>query len=117
MRRSLDQYLQDILTALAELDQFMSGVPFKSYLGNTLLRRAAEREFSIIGEAVAQMTQHFPEARERIEDIGKIKSFRNFIIHEYSHVDDSVVWDVATHDAPVLRAEVERWKEELDQQP
>ena len=117
MRRSLDQYLQDILNALAEVDQFLAGASFEEYRANRLISRAVERDFTIIGEAVRQMEYHFPQVRDRIDDIRSIADFRNFIIHEYSHVDDSIVWDTATHDAPVLREQVQKWKDELGHLP
>ena len=113
MRRSLEQYLGDILGALTHLDQFLAGVSFEQYSNTPLIYRATEREFTIIGEAVRQMEYHFPEVRGRVEHIRRIVDFRNFIIHEYSHVDDAAVWETAVHDAPVLRSQVEKWKNEL----
>lgn len=114
MRRNIDQYLQDILNALSELEQFLGGITFEEYRANHLISRATEREFTIIGEAVRQMEYHFPEVRDRINDIRSIVDFRNFIIHEYSHVDDAVIWETATYDAPLLRSQVVKWIDELD---
>ena len=114
MRRSLDQYLEDILKALSELEGFLQGVTFEEYKSKPLIFRATEREFTIIWEAIRQMEHHFPEVHKRIESIRGIADFRNFIIHEYSHVDDAVIWETATYDAPVLRAQVQNWKDEMN---
>ena len=113
MRRSLEQYLGDILQAIAHIQQFLNGVSFEQYRNTPLIYRATEREFTIIGEAVRQMEYHFPEVRDRIEHIRMIVDFRNFIIHEYSHVDDAAVWETAVHHAPVLRSQIEAWQDEL----
>ena len=31
---------------------------------------------------------------------------RNYIVHEYFQVDNNVVWDVITHDLPLLEQQV-----------
>jgi uncharacterized protein with HEPN domain len=33
---------------------------------------------------------------------------RNKIVHDYVSVDHNIVWDVATHDLPVLIAQLEK---------
>ena len=35
-----------------------------------------------------------------------VAGMRNYIVHEYFQVDDNVVWDVVTHDLPVLEKQI-----------
>jgi len=48
------KYLFDILESIKAIDSYLDGKRiFKAYLANKMLRRAVEREFEIIGEAMA----------------------------------------------------------------
>ena len=113
MERRLEQYLQDISKALTELEQFIAGVSFEQYRSNALLCRAVEREFTIIGEAVRQMEHHFPEVGDHLQHARGITSFRNLIVHEYRHVDQSIVWDTAVNKTHELRSQIEKWLDEV----
>lgn len=91
MERELGQYLQDILKALGELEHFLGAISFEQYRANALLCRAVEREFTIIGEAIRQMEHHFPEVASRVDNVRGIADFKNFLVHEYRHVDQSLI--------------------------
>ena len=45
-----------------------------------------------------------------------VSGMRNYIVHEYFQVDDNVVWDVVTHDLPVLEKQITSYIEELAKQ-
>ncbi|HXO28153.1 MAG TPA: HepT-like ribonuclease domain-containing protein [Thermoanaerobaculia bacterium] len=47
-----------------------------------------------------------------MEELHRIISFRNRIIHGYDTIDDAAVWGVAESDLPHLVAEVEALLEE-----
>ena len=59
-----------------------------------MLRAAVEREFEIIGEAMAQLAQLDPVLAARISGYQRIIAFRNVLIHGYADVDDRLVWDI-----------------------
>jgi uncharacterized protein with HEPN domain len=61
MPRSVDLYLSDLLQASDNILQFTDGVEFSAYESNVMLRAAVERMFTIIGEAMRQLGQHYPE--------------------------------------------------------
>jgi uncharacterized protein with HEPN domain len=55
-----------------------------------MLRRAVEREFEIIGEALNQLNkidQNLPVSNKSL-----IVGMRNRVIHGYDKVDDEIVW-------------------------
>ena len=71
------------------------------------MRAAVEREFEIIGEALAQLAKLDRELVNRISQHRTIIDFRNILIHGYAEVDDRLVWDVLETKLPTLRREVD----------
>lgn len=86
MRLEAKKYLFDIQHAASLLADFTAGKGFDVYQNDALLR-AVEREFEIIGEALAQLAKLDAEIAARLTDHRRI-SFRNLLIHGYAEVDD-----------------------------
>lgn len=77
---------------------------FSEYNKNKMLRRAVEREFEIIGEAmnyVLKIDPNFPIRHAR-----RIVDLRNLVIHGYDQVDHAIIWGIISRDLPDLRNEV-----------
>ncbi len=53
MRLEATKYLYDIQEATSRIVDFTSGKTLDDYRGNAMLRSAVERQFKIIGEALA----------------------------------------------------------------
>ncbi|MGA7936966.1 MAG: HepT-like ribonuclease domain-containing protein [Kovacikia sp.] len=51
-RRQIQDYLQDILDAVAEIEQFTTGINFEAFSQNLEKVFAVSRAIEIIGEAV-----------------------------------------------------------------
>ena len=105
MQRDERAYLSDVVEACEAIDRALEGQDLDAYRFNRLIRSAVEREFIIVGEAVAALSRLAPHLFVRITHARRIVDFRNQLAHQYSDVDDTVVWLIAKHDAPVLRAE------------
>jgi uncharacterized protein with HEPN domain len=114
MQRDERAYLHDITEACEAIGSAVSGLSIAAYRSNRLVRSAVEREFLIVGEAVSALSRSFPHLFAQITHARRIVDFRNRLAHEYSDVDDSVVWLIAEHDVPVLRAECATLLESLD---
>ena len=71
------------------------------YESDIKTRFAVERNFEIIGEAAARISEDFkmshPEIEWRI-----LKDFRNFIIHEYFGINNEIIWDTIQIRLPEL---------------
>jgi uncharacterized protein with HEPN domain len=52
------------------IGRFLSGKDFDDYLADEMLRSAVERQFEILGEALAQLSKADPELVARIRDAG-----------------------------------------------
>ncbi|MCE5253511.1 MAG: DUF86 domain-containing protein [Actinomycetia bacterium] len=105
MQRDTRAYLSDVIEACEAIEQALAGMDLASYSANRLVRSAVEREFIIVGEAMAVLSRLSPELFARITHARRIVDFRNQLTHQYSEVDDTVVWLIARHDAPVLHDE------------
>ncbi len=106
MDRHLKAYLFDIQTAIDEIYSFFENVPkrFEEYGRNLMLRRAIERNVSIIGEAVNRVVKECPDIQ--ISNARAIIATRNRVIHAYDAVTDDIMWKIVINDLPQLREEV-----------
>jgi uncharacterized protein with HEPN domain len=107
MPRKLSLYLQDILNASDSILRFTAGMDKTAYENNLQVSLAVERCFTIIGEALAQMRQHYPDMMQQIEDSHKIVAFRNVLMHNYFSVDNDDVWSAVESKLPELREQID----------
>lgn len=107
MRLESRKYLDDIRRAAQLLTSFLGGKALADYLSDAMLRAAVERQFEIIGEAMSRLAQQDDEVVAKISGFRRIIAFRNVLIHQYTDVDDRLVWDVAERNLPTLVLEVD----------
>jgi uncharacterized protein with HEPN domain len=100
-------FLFDIQRACQLIAEFTSGMSFAGYAGDLKTRSAVERQLEIVGEAMGQMLDAFPELSIEFPDASRIISFRNRLIHGYSTVSNPVVWGILEDNLPALSAKVE----------
>ena len=112
MQLEARKYFHDVQEACNLLGQFIAGRSFTDYVGDGMLRAAVEREFEIIGEALAQLARLDEELVSRISEHRRIIAFRNILIHGYAEVDDLLVWDILQTKLQALRQEVTALLEE-----
>jgi uncharacterized protein with HEPN domain len=98
--------LLDVREAGESILQHTRGKSLAEYSADRFFRRAVEREFEIIGEALNRLQQLDPAIAERISELRRIVDFRNRIIHGYDTVDDAVVWGITEKHLPQLMREV-----------
>ena len=107
MRPRLVKLLEDIQAAGTAIQRYTAGMTEADYGANQQARRAVEREFEIIGEAMRRISAEFPAIVERIESAPRIISFRNVLTHGYDVVEDPIVWSIVVKRLPTLLAEVQ----------
>jgi uncharacterized protein with HEPN domain len=78
---------------------------FNDYLSDKMLRRAVEREFEIIGEAMSKLDKFSPEIP--ISSKKQIINMRNRVIHGYDKIDNEIVWGIIVRHLPILKKELE----------
>ena len=105
MPRDGRAYLRDILDSCEAIATAVKGLDLAKYERNRLVRSSVEREFILIGEAIAALARHTPDLLDQITQARRIIDFRNQLTHEYPTVDHGIVWAIIEHDVPVLRRE------------
>jgi uncharacterized protein with HEPN domain len=91
--RDIPSLLQDILEAIGNIKDFTRDITFDAYLSDLKTKHAVERNFSIIGEAVARIDTSFRNKHPSV-NWREVKDFRNIIVHDYFGIDDAIVWDI-----------------------
>jgi uncharacterized protein with HEPN domain len=107
MQRNFGAYLWDMQDAGRAILEFTAGKSAEDFASSLLVRSAVERQFSIIGEALAQAKHHFPEQVSQIADVSRIIAFRSQLIHNYHDTDPHRMWQIITDDLPPLMSQVQ----------
>jgi uncharacterized protein with HEPN domain len=102
MRRDPRAFLSDVMEAGSAILEAVRSIDFESYSENRLIRSSVEQEFTIIGEALSQLSQRDKELFDQINQATQIISFRNKLTHEYLKVNNLLVWGVIENDLPAL---------------
>lgn len=99
------KYLEDIRLAIVDLQSFIGKKKnFNVFKKNELLKRAVERQFEIIGEAVKNLKQTNPSIEIKFSK--QIIGLRNRIIHSYDSIDYEYLWTIIIKDIPELKREI-----------
>ena len=107
MSNSRDErlFLENILESIRAIESYIVDLSFDDFVADRKTFSATIREFEIIGEAVANISE---ETKGRFPDIlwKQMKAFRNKLIHEYFGVDARIVWDAARNELPEVKRRV-----------
>ncbi|MDX2003443.1 MAG: HepT-like ribonuclease domain-containing protein [Chitinophagales bacterium] len=107
MREEILVWLHDIFTeinAIEEYFQASGGKSFANFSNNRMLKKAVERSFEIIGEAMKRVLHK--DANISISNAQKIVAFRNKISHEYDRLDDETLYSIVIAYLPQLREDI-----------
>ncbi|MEA3277919.1 MAG: HepT-like ribonuclease domain-containing protein [Pseudomonadota bacterium] len=117
MTRDPRALLWDARASADAIVRFLSGKSFDDYLADEILRSAVERQFEILGEALAQLSKADSKLAARVPNAGNAIGFRNVLIHGYAKVDSAIVWQAATQALPKLRSAVDALLRNLGDTP
>jgi len=94
MNNAAKKLLFDVAESSRSILGWCADRTFSDYGADRQFRRAVEREFEIIGEALGRLERSDAAIAERIKESPRIISFRNRIIHGYDTVDDATMWGI-----------------------
>jgi uncharacterized protein with HEPN domain len=97
--------LQHILEAISKINDFIDRQSKESFLNSDILQNATLFQFAIIGEAVVNIDREL--LNKYPYPWHNIRSFRNFILHEYHAIEIWIVWETAKNDLPKLKQIIE----------
>jgi uncharacterized protein with HEPN domain len=113
MPRDLLQYVIDLEGSCEEIQAFTVNMLRSDYEADLKTQRAVERDFTIIGEAIARIREHFPHAIQHLPEANKIVAFRNVLVHQYSSVDNDDVWSAIQVKVPELLVQAQTLRASL----
>ncbi|MCS6880311.1 MAG: DUF86 domain-containing protein [Oscillochloridaceae bacterium] len=104
-------YLTDIVDAADAIARFLHGVDEAAFMQDELRQSAVLQKLIVIEEAAARLPRAFCEAHSEIPwpDI-----VANIAIHEYFAVDWRIVWVTSTQEVSLLRQQIGRLIEGVD---
>ncbi|MCX5806026.1 MAG: DUF86 domain-containing protein [Proteobacteria bacterium] len=105
--REMADYLDDILTAIADVEEFTRGMHYETFAEDKKTVNAVIRSLEVLGEAAKRIPTSF---RQKYPDIpwSKMAGMRDVLIHDYMGVDLKTVWKVAQERLPELKLMLER---------
>jgi uncharacterized protein with HEPN domain len=108
MQLKVLKYLLDIESAIDELSLIIKSADnrFDVFKTQTILKRAAERDLQIIGEAISKLQKINSDIK--LSHAKKIIGLRNIITHAYDAIDDELIWAILQRDIPALKEEISK---------
>jgi uncharacterized protein with HEPN domain len=106
MDNDIKTWLYDILQCISEIESYFEDKPkrFEDYTKDIKTKRAVERDFEIIGEAVNRILRK--DVNFYIENAQKIIGTRNRIAHGYDKISDDLIWSIVINHLPKLKSEI-----------
>lgn len=92
-------YLEDILTSMLRIIEYIGDRDFEEFKNNTMVVDAVIRNFEIIGEASNNLPD---EIKDKYSEIPwrKMYGLRNLVSHEYFGIDYEMIWEIAKKNLP-----------------
>lgn len=111
-KRSLLEYLDDILETIADIETFIDAVDFNQFQQNWEKVLAVIKSIEILGEAVKKIPD---EVRVKYPQISwhSIAGMSDILVHEYWGVDVAVVWSTVKEGIPSLKSVITEIRQSL----
>ena len=104
--------LEHIVQAIEIIKRYTLGKRFDDLVKDDMMYYAVVKNIEIIGEAANILTNELksvhPDTQWKL-----INGMRNYIVHEYFQVDNTVIWDVIQNDLPQLENQVTNYLKEF----
>jgi len=107
MTRQYKLFIQDILDAINDIDEFIGDMDFNTFSEDDKTKSAVVWKINVIGEA----TKNIPQTmREKYKDVPwkYMARIRDKIAHFYFGVDYEIVWEVIKKRLPEIKPLIEQ---------
>jgi uncharacterized protein with HEPN domain len=99
--------------AIEEIESYLNGVDFESFVRDSMVRFACIKQLEIIGEASNHVSEN-TKLRFTFVEWNQLRGLRNVLVHEYFGVDVKVIWDILIWDLQPLKQKIGRMLLELE---
>ncbi len=113
MKRDYIQYLEDIIESINNIEEYVNGFTFNTFIEDKKTIDAVIRNFEIIGEASKNIPMDIKEKYKEVP--WKIMSdMRNILIHEYFGIKLDIIWKTINERLPELKKSILNLIKDLD---
>jgi uncharacterized protein with HEPN domain len=105
--RSDKLYLEDLLTAINRIAEYIEGHNFDQFKQDNKTVDAVVRNFEIIGEASKNVSDTIKKQNPDIP-WQEMYYLRNRVMHEYFGIDYEILWDVAKNHLPENQKQIDK---------
>lgn len=105
MKRNYLLFLEDILQAIKDIEEFSRGLTEEIFLKDKLKQNAIIRSLELIGEAVKNLPLSIRKKYQNLE-WNEIAGLKGVLIHAYFGADLKRIWNLLEKDLSLLKKEV-----------
>ena len=104
--------MEHIVQAIERIKRYTNGPRLADLVEDDMMYNAVVKNIEIIGEAANLLTNEFKSEHPDTQ-WKRITGMRNYIVHEYFQVDNTVIWDVIQNDLPNLETQIKDYLQDL----
>ena len=101
--------LWDMKTASEDIQGFLNGVSYETFVNDKKTRFAVERQLLVIGEAANHISEEFQNENSEIP-WKRIIGMRNVLAHEYGEILMDRIWNICQSSIPDLLKMINKLK-------
>ena len=105
--------LEHILEAIDRLQNHAGSLSREELESDVLRYYGIVKNIEIIGESARMLSEDFKSAHPEVPWLS-IANMRNFLVHEYFHVDSDTVWAVIHSDIVELKVNIVRYLSDVN---
>lgn len=116
MKREYKLFIQDILNAIKDIEEFVGEINFNEFCKDNKTRSAVVWKIETIGEA----TKNIPKMiKSKYKELpwNNMAGMRDKIAHFYFGIDYEIVWKVVKQDLPRIKPIISNILKELKSKP
>ena len=107
MTREYKLFIQDILQAIKDIDEFTSNMDFEEFCKDEKTKSAVVWQIHIIGEASKNISKSISD-KYKEAPWKYMARIRDKIVHFYFGIDYEIVWDVVKKKLPEIKPLIEK---------
>jgi uncharacterized protein with HEPN domain len=108
--RSWKERIDDVLEAIAEIQEFTRSMTFEQFRDDPKTLKAVALDFVVIGEAAAHVPDDVADSHPEVA-WNLMRGMRNRLVHDYFSLDAEIVWDTLRNDLPPLLEPLKRLRQ------